>query len=86
MFIFEKTKDGLFFLGILVSCIIFSNPLFAQNLTIYTEEVAPYNFTEGNKIVGVSTEVVETGEFVAVETLLALAGDPGGNTASAVAR
>ena len=33
---------------------------FAQKLTIYTEEVAPYNFTEGNKIVGVSTEVVET--------------------------
>ncbi len=55
----EKTKYGLFFLGILVSCIIFSNSLFAQQLTIYTEEVAPYNFTEGNKIVGVSTEVVE---------------------------
>lgn len=32
---------------------------FAQKLTIYTEEFPPYNFTEGNKIVGVSTEVVE---------------------------
>ena len=30
--------------------------------------------------------VVEASKFVAGETLLALAGDPGGNTASAVAR
>ncbi len=59
MFFSENTKDGLFFLGILVSCIILPNSLFAQKLTIYTEEFAPYNFTEGNKIVGVSTEVVE---------------------------
>jgi polar amino acid transport system substrate-binding protein len=34
--------------------------LFAQKLTIYTEEFPPYNFTEDNEIVGVSTEVVET--------------------------
>ncbi len=36
-----------------------SSPLLAQKLTIYTEEVPPYNFTRDNKIVGVSTEVVE---------------------------
>ncbi len=35
------------------------NSVFAQQLTIYTEEVAPYNFTRNNKIVGVATEVVE---------------------------
>ncbi len=55
-----KKKHGLFFLGILISCILFSNSLFAQKLTIYTEEFPPYNFTEDDKIVGVSTEVVET--------------------------
>ncbi len=44
-----------FFLAIFVV----TGTAFAQKLTIYTEEFPPYNFTEGNKIVGVSTEVVE---------------------------
>ena len=43
-------------LGVLIGN---SSPLFAQKLTIYTEEVPPYNFTRNNRIVGVSTEVVE---------------------------
>ena len=43
----------------LLAVFVVTGTAFAQKLTIYTEEVAPYNFTEGNKIVGVSTEVVE---------------------------
>ncbi len=43
----------------LLAVFVVTETAFAQKLTIYTEEVAPYNFTEGNKIVGVSTEVVE---------------------------
>jgi len=43
----------------LAICVI-AGAAFAQTLTVYTEEFAPYNFTEGNKLVGVSTEVVET--------------------------
>ena len=43
----------------LLAIFVVTGTAFAQKLTIYTEEVAPYNFTEGNKIVGVSTEVVE---------------------------
>ncbi len=43
----------------LLAVFVVAGTAFAQKLTIYTEEVAPYNFTEGNKIVGVSTEVVE---------------------------
>jgi polar amino acid transport system substrate-binding protein len=33
--------------------------LFTPKLTIYTEEFPPYNYTEGGKIMGVSTEIVE---------------------------
>lgn len=43
----------------LLAVFVVTGTAFAQKLTIYTEEVAPYNFTEANKIVGVSTEVVE---------------------------
>jgi polar amino acid transport system substrate-binding protein len=50
-----RTIGCAFFLAVLVV----TGTAFAQKLTIYTEEVAPYNFTEGNNIVGVSTEVVE---------------------------
>ena len=44
----------MFFL-ILLCC----DSLYAQTLTVYTEEFPPFNFTENNKIVGVSTDVVE---------------------------
>ena len=43
----------------LVATLAIAGTAFAQKLTIYTEEFPPYNFTENNKIVGVSTEVVE---------------------------
>ena len=45
--------------ALFLAVFVVTGTAFAQKLTIYTEEVAPYNFTEGNKIVGVSTEVVE---------------------------
>ena len=45
--------------ALFLAVFVVAGTAFAQKLTIYTEEVAPYNFTEGNKIVGVSTEVVE---------------------------
>ncbi len=43
----------------LLAVFVVTGTAFAQKLTIYTEEFPPYNFTEGNEIVGVSTEVVE---------------------------
>ena len=30
-----------------------------DNITVYTEEWAPYNFTDNNKVVGISTELIE---------------------------
>jgi len=47
------------FVLIIFLMLICSNSLNAQTLTVYTEEFPPFNFTENNKIVGVSTEVVE---------------------------
>lgn len=46
--------------GLFVFCIviIFIFPVYAQSLRIVTEEFPPYNYTEGNKITGSSTEVV----------------------------
>lgn len=48
------------FLRILFLILLCCDSLYAQTLTVYTEEFPPFNFTENNKIVGVSTEVVET--------------------------
>ena len=47
-----------------VICLFFFSMMFAgiakaQELTIYTEEFPPFNFTEKGKITGVSTEVVQ---------------------------
>lgn len=36
-----------------------SGPAIAQELTIYVDNWPPYNFNENNKIVGISTELVE---------------------------
>ncbi|MBF0442065.1 MAG: transporter substrate-binding domain-containing protein [Oligoflexales bacterium] len=33
---------------------------YALDFQVYTEQFPPYNFTEGNKVTGVSTEIVET--------------------------
>ena len=38
---------------------MFTAPVYAQELTIYTEDFPPFNFTEKGKITGVSTEVVQ---------------------------
>ena len=47
------------FLRIFFLILLFCNSSYAQTLTVYTEEFPPFNFTENNNIVGVSTEVVE---------------------------
>ena len=47
------------FLRILFLILLCCDSLYSQTLTVYTEEFPPFNFTENNKIVGVSTEVVE---------------------------
>jgi polar amino acid transport system substrate-binding protein len=44
------------FLSLIVT---FACPLYAQTLTLYTEEFPPYNFTQEGQITGVSTEVVK---------------------------
>ena len=51
-------KIALVFLFILLSASI-THLAFAQQLTIYTEEFPPFNFSEAGKISGVSTEVVQ---------------------------
>jgi len=38
---------------------LLSSSLFAEKLTLYTEEFPPFNYSEKGKIVGVSTEIVE---------------------------
>ena len=55
--IWNKKSTSLF--TVYVCLILLSTSSFAQQLTIYTEEFPPYNFTEDGKIVGVSMEVVE---------------------------
>lgn len=50
------------FIKITLSLLIFfllNQSLTAQILKIYTEELAPYNFTRNNKITGASTEIVK---------------------------
>lgn len=51
-------KIALVFLFILLSAST-THLAFAQQLTIYTEEFPPFNFSEAGKISGVSTEVVQ---------------------------
>ena len=55
----KKTIRTLIALGACVWLLAFSNSSPAQNLTVYTEEFPPYNFSEDGRIVGVSTEIVE---------------------------
>lgn len=55
----EKIIRSLIALGACVWLLAFSNSSSAQNLTVYTEEFPPYNFSEDGRVVGVSTEVVE---------------------------
>ena len=56
----KKNKHRIVLFSAFVCSLLLSTSSFAQQLTIYTEEFPPYNFTEDGKIVGVSTEVVET--------------------------
>lgn len=45
---------------VLLSLIVtFASPIYAQTLTIYTEEFPPYNYTQKGQITGVSTAVVK---------------------------
>ena len=46
------------FIGLLLLSIVFATSSNAQQVTIYTEEFPPFNFTEKGKITGVSAEVV----------------------------
>ncbi len=39
--------------------VVLVRPMYAQDLTIYTEEFPPYNFTEAGETTGVSTEVLK---------------------------
>ena len=54
--------------------LLFASPLYAVDLTIYTEEFPPFNYTRQGRIAGVSTEVVEhvmaaTGYNVRIKSL-----------------
>ena len=44
-----------FLIFLILSC----NSLFAEKLTLYTEEFPPFNFTQNEKSIGISTQVVE---------------------------
>lgn len=45
--------------ALFIVSIMFAADAFSKELTIYTEEFPPFNFTENGKITGVSTEVVQ---------------------------
>lgn len=47
-------------IAFLMFLLLLSSSAFAEKVTIYTEELPPYNFMENGKIAGVSTEIVET--------------------------
>ncbi len=43
----------------LLGMLFFSNFIYADTITIYTEEFPPFNFTENGKMTGMSTEIVD---------------------------
>lgn len=51
---YSKKQFIVFFL-----CIFMSVPAFGQTIQVVTEELAPYNYTENDNVVGFCTEVVQ---------------------------
>jgi polar amino acid transport system substrate-binding protein len=47
------------YLPVVLAILILPVSVFAQKINVYTEEFPPYNYTDGGKVVGASTEVVE---------------------------
>lgn len=52
-------KNSLRKVSIALAALVLSTSVFAAKIAVVTEEFAPYNYTNGGKITGFSTEVVE---------------------------
>lgn len=56
-----REQANRFFTGLLVTFVIATTPVFAQKVSVVTEEMAPYNFIDDRDktITGLSTEIVQ---------------------------
>jgi polar amino acid transport system substrate-binding protein len=57
--IVDKQRSFSMKIVITILFLVLATPLYALDLTVYTEEFPPFNYTQQGKVTGVSTEVVE---------------------------